>query len=233
MKNEKKLSALILALLCIGLISGCSKDSQPVSSDPLSQVSLAGSVTSTTTTGMPGIDLRNSKGVFSVDWRRVFHSKQQTTDTTGSAFAIGTDSVRIGLMSTIFIGVDMGKVTLSYGSDSIHLKKVTSFGGRVFYSTAWGWDRDFDDAAKTNVGFVPGGQYQFDVSGSTSFAALTAVVPAPPALVLVSSPAAGDTADITKDLTVSWTGGSSTSSILLRVIPIYKFGHPEIAVHND
>ena len=58
------------------------------------------------------------------------------------------------------------------------------------------------------IGFAGGGEYEFDVSGSDQFAAVTLSVTAPSELMNITSHARGDTVSPEDDLVIEWSGGA-------------------------
>jgi hypothetical protein len=207
------LSAVVALVLTLGMLSGCSDESQATAPNSTASSSsssdLASSIAQSEITRLTGggFDPASSKGIFSIEWRNAFDPMRQTTTLVGGARAVGFDAA----VGTPPRGVDMGTVTLAYASGQITLTKHTGRDGGVAYGTLDG--RTISSAP--SLPFVGGGAYGFTVSGGASFSAMEASLTAPAALVALTSPAKDATIATSGDLSVSWTGGSADGKILL------------------
>jgi hypothetical protein len=70
-----------------------------------------------------------------------------------------------------------------------------------------------------NIPFVANGVYTFTVSGSTAFPAGTFPITAPASLLALTGHANGDTISVSSDLKIQWTGGMTSDSVLIRIVP--------------
>ncbi len=226
----KKSGAIAVMLLLTGtLIYGCydnSQSTQPIigSSGNMENMIASGiAQNELTLLRLGGIDTASGKGIFSIGWRQFFDPRCQGDTTVGHAMAIGFENSE-PLASMRRAGIDMGSVVLRYGSNNTTLQKHISPDGRVIYTSSLG---PHDNS--TNISFISGGTYTFDVSGSAKFSSFTTSVTAPSALIAISNPARRDSINTTNDLTITWSGGSA-SSILIAVAaqppPPIGFGDP-------
>jgi hypothetical protein len=175
-----------------------------VVSQDLSQLAIAGETGQAT------------KGVFSIGWRKFVGPDITQQGTVGEAYAVvkpETSSVSIHPA-----GMDIGTVTLNYSGGSVELTKHVWRDSSVLYET-FGKGMRLEGGIPVNIPFVANGTYVFNVSGSTGFSAGTFSVTAPPSLLAIVGHADRDTVSRTADLTVQWQGGSSTDSVLLRIVP--------------
>ena len=230
MRPNKYSTLLFTAMLALAMITGCSEKSQPVSgtTDDAALSSAATSVITQIANNYPGIDLTNTKGIVSLNWRKMLRPETQTADTRGDAMVVGFDSV-IQSGTRPRPGKDIGTVSLAYGSSSLQLEKIRERGRGVSYSTH-GQDPRIDSG--TNVSFVANGQYQFDVSGSTAFTAMNVSITAPSALIHITAPAVGDSVNTSGDLTITWSGGSAGGNVLLNIAAVPARGMMGDSLHR-
>jgi hypothetical protein len=224
-KMKMKIAAALEALLIISMsvIVGCSKSTGPVATNDTSLNSESVLVQSLTVVNVVTQDLAqldkagavtsSSYGVFSIGWNQFIGPNIVDAGTIGKAFVVvHADTTAVGPA-----GVDIGAVTLNYDTSNIALTKRT-FPRGVLYST---FDRGLR-APRTlpvNIPFIANGTYQFSVSGSTLFTPGTFTISAPASLLKITSNADGDSVGASKNLSITWSGGSPTDSVLLRIIP--------------
>lgn len=219
MISKKDAPPLFELLLCGLLLAGCSDNSQSTgattgstSSDPTNTLAVNVAESELTLLRAAGIDVGDGKGIFSIGWRQMFNPQNQTESTVGQAMAIGFDSNR-GI-SMRRRGVDMGSVSVNFASAHLSLQKRMTSDGRVIYTSSFG-----PREAETNIEFISGGTYEFEVSGSSQFSALNTSVTAPAALINITAPARGDSLSNPNDLTLTWQGGNSGSGIVIAIAP--------------
>lgn len=224
-KMKRKIVAALKAMLIISMsiIVGCSKPTGPVATNDtllnsesvlvqsltaqnvviqdLTQLNSAGAVTS------------SSYGVFSIGWNQFIGPNIVDAGTIGKAFVV----VHADTTARGPAGIDLGVVTLKYDTSNIELTKRASYRG-VLYST-FGHGLRFPRTLPVNIPFIANGAYQFNVSGSALFTPGTFTINAPASLLKITSNADGDSIGSSNDLNLTWSGGSPTDSVLLRIIP--------------
>ena len=206
------------------LASGCSQTTAPVSTTNSGSRSSAavGLTSASTVVGQDltqlfaaGVTTTASRGIFSIGWHQFVGPNIVTAGTIGEAFAV----VRSDTSGTTRPdGMDIGAVTLTYTGGSAELAKQTTPSGGVMYST---FDKGLrhPETLPVNIPFVSNSVYLFTVTGSTGFTAGTFAITAPASLLKITSPANGDSASTSGDLTLLWTGGSASDSVLVRIVP--------------
>jgi len=222
---KRKIVAALKAMLIISMsvIVGCSKPTGPVATNDTllnSESVLAQSLTTDnvvtqdlTQLNKAGALTSSSYGVFSIGWNQFIGPNIVDAGTIGKAFVV----VHADTTAKGPAGMDLGVVTLNYDTSNIELTKRKSPRG-VIYST---FDRGLR-APRTlpvNIPFIANGTYQFNVSGSTLFTSGTFTINAPASLLEITSNVDGDSVGASKDLSITWSGGSTTDSVLLRIIP--------------
>lgn len=222
---KRKIVAALKAMLIIliSVIGGCSRSTGPVATNDVlfnSESVLAQSLTTDnvvtqdlTQLNKAGALTSSSYGLFSIGWNQFVGPNIIDAGTIGKAFVV----VHADTSATGPAGVDLGIVTLSYDTSNIELTKRISPRG-VLYST---FDRGLraPRTLQVNIPFIANGTYQFNVSGSTSFTSGTFTINAPSSLLKITSNVDGDSVGASNDLTLTWSGGSPTDSVLLRIIP--------------
>jgi hypothetical protein len=223
-KMKRKIVAGLKAMLIISIsvIVGCSKSSGPVATNDTSLNSESVLVQSLTPENVITQDLTqlnkagtvtsSSYGVFSIGWNQFIGPNIIDAGAIGKAFVV----VHADTTATGPAGVDLGTVMLNYDTSNIELTKRTSLRG-VLYST---FDRGLR-APRTlpvNIPFIANGTYQFNMSGSSLFTSGTFTINAPASLLKITSNVDGDSVAASKDLSIAWSGGSPTDSVLLRII---------------
>lgn len=224
-KMNRKIVAALKAVLIISMsaIVGCSRSSGPVATNENSLNSESVFVQSLSTENVIAQDLTqlnkagavtsSSYGVFSIGWNKFIGPNIVDAGTIGKAFVV----VHADTTATGPAGMDLGTVTLNYDTSHIELTKRTSPRG-VLYST---FNRGLrvPRSLPVNIPFIANGTYQFNVSGSALFTPGTFTINAPASLLKITSNVDGDSVGASKDLTITWSGGSPTDSVLLRIIP--------------
>lgn len=182
-----------------------SLSTQSVVVQDLSQLSKASVVDST------------SSGIFSIGWNEFVGPNIIESGTKGEAFAVvHSDTSQSEIRPS---GIDIGTVSVTYGgSSSVVLTKQITPDGGVLYST---FNRGLEDSqsVQINIPFISNGTYQFDVSGSASFSAGSFIINAPASLLSITSNKDEDTISTSNDLTLTWSGGSQSDSVLIRIVP--------------
>ncbi len=217
-------NAVVLGFITLLTLSGgCSQDSQTTAPS-------SGSITAGTSSTLAvnvwqseltllksaGYDLGNSRGIFSLGWREVFNPQSRSGSTLGQAMAVGFDSDAAADADWPRGGVDMGSVYLNYGGEHLAMHKRITPGGGVVYTSSTG---PGEASGTSNVSFIPGGSYEFDVTGSSKFSAIQTTLTAPSALINITSPAPGDSISSSSDLTLTWSGGNTGSGVLIAIVP--------------
>jgi hypothetical protein len=214
MKNNKIFLLAFAILLGVWLI-GCSESSAPSTTPELTQT--AESIVNNDVSQLQAVGIAtNADGIFSIGWRKFVGPMIQNGTPNGEAFAV----VNSGTLDDHGhpLGTDIGTVTLAYNSTSTDLKKVSTPNGGVLYSTFARGLRDLQ-SPPVSIPFVANGTYEFQVSGATGFSATTIAVTAPASLLDITSNNDNDAISSSNDLTVTWTGGSSSDSVIVRVVP--------------
>jgi hypothetical protein len=148
-----------------------------------------------------GIDIKESDGIFGIGWRSRMRPEDAESDSFGHARAVAFgDAVEDERRP----GIDMGTVTLSYTGGEVELTKRERPRGGTIYTSLSGRRQE----NPVSIGFAGGGEYQFDVSGSDEFAAVTLSVTAPQELLNITSHARGDAVSPDDDLVIEWSGGA-------------------------
>jgi hypothetical protein len=160
-----------------------------------------------------GIPMRNCDGVFALGWNELFGPIRWNDEINGHAMAVVFgDSIH----SRPFIrsGIDVGTIYINYDGDQIRLEKRTGPDGGIFYSL---YPRFFDDG---HLDFVPGADYEFEITGSDDFSPLNYTITAPEALVHIDTPVEDSTINPANALTLQWSGGTAEDPIAIRLMPI-------------
>jgi hypothetical protein len=135
----------------------------------------------------------------------------------GAAQAVAFDTVQAKSKRTAHPReIDIGSVTLNYGSTNLALKKITGPRGEVMYTSISGPPTE---ASGSNIQFVANGTYEFDVSGSAKFSAFKASLTAPAGLLKITSPSEDQKIDTSADLAITWQGGDPNAAVLIRLMP--------------
>jgi len=215
----KSLYVLFLSItVVLAALVGCS-DQSANEPDAANAADVAGGVALSELTLMKaaGIGLDGSKGVFSVAWREMFNPNSPENEITiGRAMAVVFDPTQ----QTRRGGIDIGTVSLNYGSNHLELQKRVEPNGGVLY-TSFAPPRD--NTTNTNIEFSSSGSYEFEVTGSTNFSAMSASLTAPATLLDITSPVRGNSISTATDVTMTWIGGLSSSGVVIVVMPRPEF----------
>jgi hypothetical protein len=217
MKSPVVQGLTAIAIFALSALSGCTDgvgpDSSAVESPLTAEAVVAQDLTQLAKVGIPAI---TSDGVFSIGWKQFVGPAIIEAGTIGKAFAVVHDGTLPG--DTRPAGIDIGSVTLTYGTGSTDLEKRVARSGSVLYST-FGRGLRHPETLPVNIPFIGGGTYRFEVSGSPAFPAGSFEITAPPSLLDITSQKDGDTFSPSSDLTVAWQGGAPGGDVLLRVVP--------------
>jgi hypothetical protein len=215
-----KMMYCVVALVAMALLGlyGCSEVA-----GPKAQGSSAGTTNAASVVGqdlgqlaLAQVTGETTTGVFSVGWKKFVGPDIMQEGMVGEAYAVvWPETNSTGIHPA---GLDIGTVTLSYVGGSVELAKRTRRDGSVLYET-FSRGMRLDDGPLVNIPFVANGTFKFSVSGSMMFTAGTFNVTAPPSLLTIVGHADHDTVSRNADLTVQWQGGSSTDSVLVRIVP--------------
>jgi hypothetical protein len=209
--------AAVVAMMLLG-VYGCTQ-----ATGPRGQTSTAGTSNVVSTVGQDLAQLsaaqvtgETTTGVFSIGWKKFVGPDIEEQGTIGEAYAVvWPETSPVGVHP---VGLDIGTVTLNYDGGSVELAKRVMRDGSVLYET-FSRGMRLDDGPLVNIPFVPNGTYTFNVSGSLNFTGGNFNVTAPTSLLTIIGHADRDTISRSADLTVQWQGGSTTDSVLLRVVP--------------
>jgi hypothetical protein len=214
MKTNKIFLLAAAILLGVWLI-GCSESSAPSTTTELTQS--AESIVNNDVAQLKAAGVTtNADGIFSIGWRKFVGPMIQNGTLNGEAFAVFNSGTLDDRGHPV--GTDIGTVTLAYNSTSTDLKKISTPNGGTIYATFARGLRDLQNPP-VSIPFVANGTYEFQVSGATGFSATTIALTAPASLLDITSNNDNDTISSGMDLTVMWTGGSSTDSVIVLVVP--------------
>ena len=203
---------IMTIFLMLSLTPGCSEN-------PESAQTVTATTTSSTSLSLLGIntDTVNAKALFSIGWRDLFDPRTSTESVMGVAQAIAFDSAQAKQKSAgPHSGIDIGSVSLSYGSTSLELIKTTGPQGDVMYSSSAG---PRSQMTGSNVQFIASGTYEFAAGGSAKFSAIKASLTAPAGLLKITSPSDNQGIDTSADLAITWQGGDPNSAVLIQLMP--------------
>jgi len=233
-------------LLMISFISGmaalyllgCSNTTQPM--QPIGtmapatdvQSSVAGSIIDDEimVSHISGVPVDSSDGVFDIGWNPFVGPIAQDSERLGDASVVVFDTLATmaGRRSS-HAGEDIGSVHLIYSGNNLELRKIQHFYGGAFYSL---FPHLFGNASP-GLTFVPNTNYEFDVSGSSSFPASKVSITSPPALINITSYTNGQQLNADSDLALSWSGGNPVAGVLIRIIPMIIFGPDGFAQYGS
>lgn len=225
--NKLKLLLLLTGISLPILFYGCSKNVVAPSSDQQSNDLTKSSVVENDmgVLNNEGIPLRDCDGLFALGWNELFGPIRWNDEINGHAMAVVFgDSIHP--RPFIKSGIDVGTIYINYNGEQIQLEKRFGPDGGVFYSL---YPRFFDDG---HLDFVPGADYQFEITGSNNFTPLNYTLTAPMALVHINTPVEDSTINPASDLTLQWSGGTSEDPIAIRLIPIQTPIQPRHHPHD-
>ncbi len=213
----------IITGICLPLfITGCSNSTSPndnqQTTDQLNKSSVVESDMGIL--NAEGVPMRDCDGVFELGWNELFGPIRWNDEVNGHAMAVvfgDTVHQRPFLRS----GIDVGTIFINYNSNQIQLEKRTGPDGGVFYSL---YPRFFDDG---HLDFVPGADYEFEISGSGNFSPLNFTLTAPQELIKVNNPEEDSVINPANDLTLEWSGGTAEDPVAIRLMPCRPPQPPE------
>ncbi|HSD63651.1 MAG TPA: hypothetical protein VLB50_07625 [Ignavibacteriaceae bacterium] len=225
--NTLKVLILISGISLPIFFYGCSKNVvAPLSDQQSDQLTKSSVVESDMgVLNNEGIPMRDCDGIFTLGWNELFGPIRWNDEINGHAMALVFGD---SLHPRPFIknGIDVGSIYINYNGGQIQLEKRTGPDGGVFYSL---YPRFFDDG---HLDFIPGADYEFEITGSDNFSPLTYTLTAPMALVHITTPVEDSTINPANDLTLQWSGGTSDDPIAIRLMPIQPPIHPRREPHD-
>jgi hypothetical protein len=222
MMRIMKVLFIITGIFLPLFITGCSNSTSPndnqQTTDQLSKSSVVESDMGVL--NAEGVPMRDCDGVFELGWNELFGPIRWNDEVNGHAMAVvfgDTVHQRPFLRS----GIDVGTIFINYNSSQIQLEKRTGPDGGVFYSL---YPRFFDDG---HLDFVPGADYEFEISGSENFTPLNFTLTAPQELIKVNNPEEDSVINPANDLTLDWSGGTAEDPVAIRLMPCRPPQPPE------
>jgi hypothetical protein len=223
----------MIAVVVLLVPYGCSDSTGPQGSSVTTsnlQTILAAVTLDRAQLSVAGVTTSATKAVFSIGWKKFVGPSTVIADSTGQAYAIALpETVTSSMRPT---GIDMGTVTLSYAGTSVELTKHIAPDHGVVYGTMGKEVHHFFMLPLT-IPFVPDGVYTFTVTGSDAYSAGTFSITAPSSLLAFTGYVNGDTVSASSPLTLTWTGGASSDSVLVRIVPHLRPGQAELAEARD
>lgn len=223
----KKILFVLASISFLILFYGCSKNVvAPATDQQSNQLTKATVVESDMgVLNNEGIPLRDCDGIFALGWNEMFGPIRWNDEINGHAMALVFGD---SLHPRPFIknGIDVGTIYINYNGGQIQLEKRIGPEGGVFYSL---YPRFFDDG---HLDFVPGADYEFEITGSIHFTPLTYTLTAPMALVHINTPAEDSIINTANDLTLQWSGGTTEDPVAIRLMPIKPPIHPQREPHD-
>ncbi len=222
MMKTLKAFLIITGIFLPLLMTGCSNSTSPndnqQTTDQLSKSSVV--ETDMGVLNSEGVPMRDCDGVFALGWNELFGPIRWNDEVNGHAMAVVFGDT---LHQRPFIrsGIDIGTININYNNEQIQLEKRTGPDGGVFYSL---YPRFFDDG---HLDFVPGADYEFEITGSENFTPLTFTLTAPQELIKVNSPQEDSVINPADDLTLEWSGGTAEDPIAIRLMPCRRPEPPE------
>jgi hypothetical protein len=157
-----------------------------------------------------GMRFEDADGIFSIGWNEIFRPFDDESQIVGMAFAVAfgeqTDFSKFG--------IDMGSVFINYADHQVKLHKRGNDRRGVMYSL---FKRPFGNSDRL-LDYIPGTDYQFEVTGSDKFSPISFALTSPDALMDVTSHSHGDIIDPAQDLTVTWDGGTQDGKVAVRLM---------------
>ncbi|MGH1365170.1 MAG: hypothetical protein ACRBF0_16540 [Calditrichia bacterium] len=163
-----------------------------------------------------GESIDDAAAVFSLGWKQFIDSESEEATVSGHAHAVYFDEENVVEFRgrTISTGQDMGEMKLVFDGQSLDIPKREARRGGVVYSL---FRHRRGDGAGSELPFVPGATYSFQVSGAGDFEATSIDAVAPAGLMEITSHETGEALDLSGDLNISWTGGTA-ESVIVRVV---------------
>ena len=196
------------------LLTGCSNSTSPndnqQTTDQLSKSSVVESDMGVL--NAEGVPMRDCDGVFALGWNELFGPIRWNDEVNGHAMAVVFGDT-VHQRPFIKSGIDVGTIYINYDNDQIQLEKRTGPDGGVFYSL---YPRFFDDG---HLDFIPGADYEFEITGSENFTPLNFTLTAPQELIKINTPEEDSVINPANDLTLEWSGGTAEDPIAIRLMP--------------
>ncbi len=215
---------LITGIFLPLLLTGCSNSTSPndnqQTTDQLNKSSVVENDMGVL--NAEGVPMRDCDGVFALGWNELFGPIRWNDEVNGHAMAVVFGDT-VHQRPFIRSGIDIGSIFINYNNEQIQLEKRTGPDGGVFYSL---YPRFFDDG---HLDFVPGADYEFEISGSENFNPLNFTITAPQELITVNSPAEDSVINPANDLTLEWSGGTAEGPIAIRLMPCRP---PQLPAHG-
>ena len=224
---------IMIAVVVLLVPYGCSDSTGPQGSPSTTsnlQSMLAAVSLDRAQLSVAGVTTTATKAVFSIGWKKFVGPSAVIADSMGQAYAIALPETTSSSMRPT--GIDMGTVTLSYAGTSVELTKHIAPDNGVIYGTM-GKEGHHFFMLPLMIPFIPNGVYTFTVTGSGAYSAGTFSITAPSSLLAFTGHANGDTVSAASALTLTWSGGSSSDSVLVRIVPHLRPGQAELAEGRD
>ena len=157
-----------------------------------------------------GIPIDETDGVFSIGWNEVFRPIDDELHIRGMAFAVA-----FGAPNDFYkFGINMGSVLINYGDHNVELHKKTNDRRGTMYSL---FKRPFGHSDQL-LEYIPGIEYEFQVTGSDAISAFAFSLTSPSALMDITSHQHGNVIDPLQDLTITWGGGNADGKVAVRLM---------------
>ena len=157
-----------------------------------------------------GIPIDESDGVFSIGWNEIFRPIDDELQIRGMAFAVAFGEVN----DFYKFGINMGSVIINYGDHNLELHKKTNDRRGTMYSL---FKKPFGHSDQL-LEYIPGIDYEFQVTGSDAITAFSFSLMSPSALMDITSHEHGNVIDPTQDLTITWDGGNADGKVAVRLM---------------
>ncbi len=215
MMRAMKILFFITGIFLPLLLTGCSNSTSPNENQQITDQLNKSSVVESDmgVLNAEGLPMRDCDGVFELGWNELFGPIRWNDEVNGHAMAVvfgDTVHQRPFLRS----GIDVGTIYINYNNSQIQLEKRTGPDGGIFYSL---YPRFFDDG---HLDFIPGADYEFEISGSENFSPLNFTFAAPQGLIKVNSPEEDSVINPANDLTLEWSGGTADDPVAIRLMPV-------------
>lgn len=217
MKNKWSWRVLVVGLVLMGVVAGCSDASGPGDDRALIEATNAVASVNSGVESLTsdGVVLDGTRALFSLGWQERFHPGVLTNTLVGNAMAVGIGERDTNLRPMLRSSIDLGTVTLAYAGNTVELRKHASLKGGVVYTLR---SRPRDEASIL-LDFVPNTVYEFSASGSADFSAAKISVTTPAALIGITSHTHEQVIGASVDLTLVWSGGKQNQGVAIVLGP--------------
>ena len=157
-----------------------------------------------------GMPVDESDGVFSIGWNEVFRPIDDESHIRGMAFAVAFGEVN----DFYKFGLNMGSIFVNYADNQIELHKKTNDRRGTMYSL---FKKPFGHSDQL-LEYIPGIDYEFQVTGSDAITAFSFSLMSPSALMDITSHEHGNVIDPSQDLTITWDGGNADGITAVRLM---------------